>query len=280
MSMFNRKPTGRSPESRVSHAPVIAVASGKGGVGKTWLSATLSCCFAQAGQRTLLVDGDLGLANVDVQLGIAPETDLAAVIAGWVELQDAVTMVNGGAGKKGGFDVLPGRSGSGALASLPPEEVARLAAALVPISLRYDQVIIDLGAGVEENVMRLARSVDRAVIVVTDEPTSMTDAYAFIKVLRGYAPAILPWIAVNMADTRQAGRRTYEALATACNTFLGFRPPLAGIIQRDAKVRDAIRQQKPLPLFAPQSQAAADVAEIADTLMRAADPSRPARHAD
>jgi flagellar biosynthesis protein FlhG len=223
------------------------------------------------GRRTLLVDGDLGLANVDVQLGIAPETDLAAVVAGWVELEDAVTPVNGGASSAGatcGFDVLPGRSGSGALAGLPPEEAARLAASLTALALQYETVLVDLGAGIEENVMRLARACDRCLVVATDEPTSMTDAYAFIKVLRGYAPSVQPWIAVNMADTRVAGRRTYDALARASQTFLGFRPPLAGIVLRDPKVREAIRQQKTLLTTAPDCQAAIDANQIAEALIR------------
>ena len=266
---FTKKADGRTARPRVAPASVIAVASGKGGVGKTFVSTTLATCFARLGRRTLLVDGDLGLANVDVQLGIAPETDLAAVVAGWVELEDAVTPVNGGAGSGGfGFDVLPGRSGSGALAGLPPEEAARLAASLTALALQYDQVLVDLGAGIEENVMRLARACDRCLIVANDEPTSMTDAYAFIKVLRGYAPSVQPWIAVNMADTRVAGRRTYEALARASQTFLGFRPPLAGIILRDLKVREAIRQQKTIMSMDPQAQAALDVAQIAEALMR------------
>jgi flagellar biosynthesis protein FlhG len=209
------------------------------------MAITMASAFAQAGKRTLLVDGDLGLANVDVQLGIAPETDLAAVISGWVELDDAVTPVDGGAAG-GGFDVLPGRSGSGALAELPPEEVSRLAAGLSALALQYDQVVLDLGAGIEANCMRLARSADKALMIITDEPTSMTDAYAFIKVLRGYAPNVEPVICINQADTRNAGKRTYEAIARACETFLGFRPQLAGIVMRDAKVRDAIRCQKTL----------------------------------
>jgi flagellar biosynthesis protein FlhG len=252
----------------VAPATVIAVASGKGGVGKTWMSCTLAACFAKMGRRTLLVDGDLGLANVDVQLGIAPETDLAAVIAGWVELEDAVTPINGGAGAPLGFDVLPGRSGSGALAGLPAEEASRLAASLTALALQYDTVLVDLGAGIEDNVMRLARACDRCLIVANDEPTSMTDAYAFIKVLRGYAPSVQPWISINMADTRVAGRRTYEALARASQTFLGFRPPMAGIVLRDPKVREAIRQQKTIISIDPQSQAAIDVSQIAESLIR------------
>jgi flagellar biosynthesis protein FlhG len=270
MNFTFKKPESRAPRSRVTPASVIAIASGKGGVGKTFVSTTLATCFARMGRRTLLVDGDLGLANVDVQLGIAPETDLAAVVAGWVELEDAVTKVNGGAGSGAsfGFDVLPGRSGSGALAGLPAEEAARLAASLTALALQYDTVLVDLGAGIEDNVMRLARACDRCLVVATDEPTSMTDAYAFIKVLRGYAPSVQPWIAINMADTRVAGRRTYEALARASQTFLGFRPPMAGIIMRDLKVREAIRQQKTLLTVDPNTQAALDIASIAEALVR------------
>ncbi|MEL7452375.1 MAG: AAA family ATPase, partial [Pseudomonadota bacterium] len=162
MSFMLRKSeeTPTMPRTRVQPASIVAVASGKGGVGKTFMSITLASAFAKAGKRTLLVDGDLGLANIDVQLGIAPETDLAAVIAGWVELDDAVTRVDGGAAE-GGFDVLPGRSGSGALAELPQEEVARLAAGLSALALQYDQVVLDLGAGIEANCMRLARAADK-----------------------------------------------------------------------------------------------------------------------
>jgi flagellar biosynthesis protein FlhG len=268
MSFMLRKSMDRrsAPSPRVAPASIIAVASGKGGVGKTFSAITLASAFGQAGKRTLLVDGDLGLANVDVQLGIAPETDLAAVIAGWVELDDAVTAVDGGAGH-GGFDVLPGRSGSGALAELPSEEVARLAAGLSALALQYDQVVVDLGAGIEANCMRLARAADKALMIITDEPTSMTDAYAFIKVLRGYAPNVEATIAINQADSRAAGQRTYEAIARACQTFLGFRPHLAGVIMNDPKVKEAIRSQKTLISTNPGAQSIQDLIAIAQALM-------------
>ncbi|MBR9835151.1 MAG: MinD/ParA family protein [Alphaproteobacteria bacterium] len=254
------------PPRRVEPASIIAVGSGKGGVGKTFMSITLASAFAQAGKRTLLVDGDLGLANVDVQLGIAPETDLAAVIAGWVELEDAVTEVDGGS-KDGGFDVLPGRSGSGALAELSSEEVARLAAGLSALALQYDQVILDLGAGIEANCMRLARAADKVLMVVTDEPTSMTDAYAFIKVLKGYAPNVEQMVAINQAETRAGGQRTYEAIARACQQFLGFRPVLAGTVMRDDAVREAIRSQRTLISTDPSAQPIMDAIAIAHTLL-------------
>jgi flagellar biosynthesis protein FlhG len=253
---------------------IVAIASGKGGVGKTWLAISLSHALARQGRRVLLFDGDLGLANVDVQLGLGPGPDLASVLSGRCGLGQAVR-----AADSCGFDVLPGRSGSGALAGLPAEEASRLAASLTALALQYDQVLVDLGAGIEDNVMRLARACDRCLIVANDEPTSMTDAYAFIKVLRGYAPSVQPWIAINMADTRVAGRRTYEALARASQTFLGFRPPLAGIVLRDLKVREAIRQQKTIVAIDPQAQAALDAQQIAEALVRGGAESVEARSA-
>jgi flagellar biosynthesis protein FlhG len=264
---FRRQKEVPAAQSRVQPASIIAVASGKGGVGKSFLSTALSGALARAGRRTLLVDGDLGLANVDVHLGIAPETDLAAVIAGWVELEDAVTPVSGGVAN-GGFDVLPGRSGSGALAELPNEEVARLAAGLTALALQYDHVLLDLAAGIEANVMRLARAADRTLVVVTDDPASMTDAYAFIKVMKGYAPSVQPVVLINQADNRQRGRQTYEAIAKACQTFLGFRPPLAGIVTRDNNVRECLRSQTPIMDKFPNTQAALDVTQIAESLIR------------
>lgn len=268
MSFMLRKSqeTPVMPRSRVQPASIIAVASGKGGVGKTFTSITLAGCFAKLGRRTLLVDGDLGLANIDVQLGIAPETDLAAVVAGWVELDDAVTPVDGGIAA-GGFDVLPGRSGSGALAELPQDEVARLAAGMSALALQYDQVVLDLGAGIDPNCMRLARAADKALMVITDEPTSMTDAYAFIKVLKGYAPKVEMVTSINQAETRAAGQRTHEAIARACETFLGFRPRFGGSVMRDEKVRDAIRRQQTLISLDPSAQPIQDIMAIAQGLI-------------
>lgn len=277
MSFMQRKSLDRqpTPPSRVAPASVIAVGSGKGGVGKTFMSITLASAFARMGRRTLLVDGDLGLANVDVQLGIAPDTDLAAVMAGWVDLDDAVTPVDGGARAPGGFDVLPGRSGSGALAELPTTEVARLSAGLTALALQYDQVVIDLAAGIENHLMRLARGADKVAMVVTDEPTSMTDAYAFIKVLKGYHPNIETPVIINRADSKENGRRTYEAMARACHTFLGFRPPLAGIVCDDPNVSASIRRQQTLISTHPESPAARDVCLVADALLRGREQLQP-----
>src|SRR5271155_5130394 len=120
---------------------IVAVASGKGGVGKTWLAITLSHALARARQRVLLFDGDLGLANVDIQLGLTPATDLAAVFAGRTSLQDATIP------HAGGFGIVAGHSGSGALASVAPAALEHLLAALRTATARYQSIVLDLGAG-------------------------------------------------------------------------------------------------------------------------------------
>lgn len=256
----------RAPASRAAPAPIFAVASGKGGVGKTWLSITLSCVWGRSGKRALLIDGDLGLANVDVQLGVRPQADLAAVLRGWIDLDAAVTPVHGGPGRSSGFDLIPGHSGSGTLAALRPEDIGVLTQGLSALARCYDRVLLDLAAGVDPGVLQLARAADRCIVVLTEEPTSMTDAYAFVKLMRLQNPAFTPWIVVNFADKRVTGRRTYDQFAKVCEQFLGFRPPLAGIVVRDPCVTDSIRAQMALPIRHPASPAHDDVIRIAEAL--------------
>jgi flagellar biosynthesis protein FlhG len=265
--MFASRP--RLPQQKPPRAPqaqLIAVASGKGGVGKTWLSSTLSASFAERGLRTLLFDGDFGLANVDLQLGINPQADLSAVVAGWVELADAIHPVNGGSSQQGGFDVLAGCSGKGTLSDLHYDEVARLAAGLVSLSALYDRVIVDIAAGIDLNVMKLVMACDRVLVVTNDEPPTMADAYAFLKVLKGHRADLLPSLVINLAEKRSTARRTYDALAKASEVYLGYRPALAGVITRDSNVPETIRAQKPLAQKFPQSIALEDVRRLAEAL--------------
>jgi flagellar biosynthesis protein FlhG len=246
---------------------VLAIASGKGGVGKTFLSINLAHAFAGRGERVLLFDGDLGLANVDVQLGVAPRSDLGSVVSGRIELQDAVTPIAGGS-EAGGFDILPGRSGSGVLSALSADEVARISAGLSALSLTSDRVILDLAAGVEPATLRLAASTDDVIVVVQDEPTSITDAYAFIKCLRARDDGATPAILINAADGWTQARRAADGLTRACQQFLGFTPRHAGTVRRDVKVRDAVRSQQLIAVRHPQSNAAQDIERVARQLLR------------
>ncbi len=242
---------------------LVAVASGKGGVGKTWFAITLADALARAARRVLLFDGDLGLANVDVQLGLTPTRDLGTVLAGRAALAEAVVRAPGG-----GFDVLAGRSGSGALSALDPAGLDRVLALLREAAVRYDIVLLDLGAGIDRAARRMAAAADRLLVLATEEPTSLTDAYAVLKLHAADRPAGAAEIVVNQAASRVAGERTYDALRRACATFLGHAPPLAGVIRRDDRVREAVRRQALLLTRSPGCAAAADVEAIAHGLLR------------
>jgi flagellar biosynthesis protein FlhG len=245
------EPTGR----------IVAIASGKGGVGKTWFAVTLAHALARGGARVLLFDGDLGLANVDIQIGLMPAHDLGDVVAGRLALHQAV------ASHQAGFDILAGRSGSGALSALEPAPLEAALAALRAASRVYDHVVIDLGAGLDRAVRRMAAMADLLVVVATDEPTSLTDAYAVLKLHAADAgPASVPVIVVNQAETAASGARTHAILARACATFLGRTPALAGVIRRDDRVPDAIRRQTPLLQRHPTCPAARDVEAVAASL--------------
>ncbi len=133
---------------------IITIASGKGGVGKTWVSTTLCHLLAGEGKRVLLFDGDLGLANVDIQLGLVPDSDLGQVLSGAISLDEAVTTFDMGRGQ-GRFDIISGQSGSGTLASLKKQRLVTLNQELAELARQYDLTVMDLGAGVETSVMTL-----------------------------------------------------------------------------------------------------------------------------
>jgi flagellar biosynthesis protein FlhG len=249
------------PDRPAPHAArLIAVASGKGGVGKTWLSITLAHALARAGARALLFDGDLGLANVDVQLGLATGRDIGPLLRGEAGLEACVQATDAG------FSVLAGRSGTGAFAALPDATIDRLAATLAE-ARGYSHVLLDLGAGLDRTVRRMAATAATLLVVTTDEPTALTDAYAALKLATHDKPDGDRRIVVNLAASRTAGEKTYAALAQASEKFLGARPKLAGIIRRDPRVPDSIRRQTPLLTRHPHSDAAADVEALARGLL-------------
>jgi len=249
------------PFARPEPPRILAVASGKGGVGKTWLAITLAHAIARGGRRALLFDGDLGLANVDVQLGLVPRCDLGQVLNGRVTLERAAAPF-----VDGGFDIVAGMSGSGNLASVPNSRLADLGRDLRRLAAGYDMTVVDLGGGLDRTVRRFSQIADGCIVVSTDEPTALTDAYAFIKLTNADRPNTRFRIVINMAATLAEGERTYNTLLRACRGFLKIAPPLAGVIRRDRRIGDAIRHQIPLLTRWPTCEAAADVERIAEGL--------------
>lgn len=237
---------------------ILAVASGKGGVGKTWFSISLTTALARQGKKVLLFDGDLGLANVDVQLGLMPKRDLNDVIRGRLSLDKVVQRY-----EEGGFDIIAGRSGQASLSALPTQRLIMLRDQLIDLSHEYDAVVVDLGAGVDRTVRMMSASATKSLLVTTDEPTSLTDAYAFIKLGSAAGMSKNVSIVINQAANTLEGEKTYKTLLKACENFLRLSPPLAGMIRHDPKVKDCIRHQTPLLIRSPNSEAATDVERIA-----------------
>ena len=253
-----------SPKSapRAKGRNVLAVASGKGGVGKTWFSITLTHAMVLEGHKTLLFDGDLGLANIDIQLGLMPKYDLGGVIAGRISLKDAVTHF-----PDGDFDIIAGRSGSGSLANLPATRLQALSDELLQTGKEYDKVLIDLGAGVDQGVRQMTGLANTVIVITNGDPTSLTDAYAFIKITHMARPKTDIRVVVNMAKDRKEGQAIYNKLLKACEGFLKISPPLLGVIRADSKVSECIRNQTPLLTRHPNCDAAQDIEAIAQTLL-------------
>ncbi len=242
---------------------LVTIASGKGGVGKTWFATTLCHALSQRGKKALLFDCDFGLANIDIQLGLMPEHDLGEVIANQITLEEAIYPQS----QSGlNFDIISGQSGSGALASLKMERLIDLGARICNLAQEYDYTVMDLGAGVENSVMTLARASDKVIVVITADPTSLTDAYAFIKLhnMRNNDAEIE--IVVNMVEDQNEGRRAFDKIQKVCQNFLNISPKLLGVIHRDKHVANAIRAQLPLLSRYPQSTAGEDVIAIAKKL--------------
>lgn len=240
---------------------ILLIASGKGGVGKTWFTITLAQSLAQMNKKTLVFDGDLGLANIDIQLGLTPDHDLTGVIEGQLDFQDAIFHYT-----PGNFDILAGRSGRGTLANINPVRLALIREELKKTAKKYDWLLIDLGAGIGGTVQSLVPTAGHCALVITDEPTSLTDAYTFLKITRRNRPDLAMHIIVNQAENIQQGQKTYEGFSQVCNRFLSYTPSLGGIIHRDSNVKETIRYQTLMSHHFPESPALKDVIKISRSL--------------
>ncbi|ATX82936.1 flagellar biosynthesis protein FlhG [Mariprofundus ferrinatatus] len=231
---MNNSPDGlitqRSPQ-------VIAVSSGKGGVGKTFISVHLAARAAQQGKRVLLIDADLGMANVDIMLGLTAKGSILQVIEGQAEIHDILVK---GAER---LDVLPGGSGLHELAHLSSSHQHILLSELDNLTRNYDLVLVDTGAGIGENVMFYASSSESVLIVLTPDPTSLTDAYALIKVLSTRHNTTRFMVAVNQAD-EVAAQVVFRRLLAVSDRYLDVILDYVGNMPECSSVRTAIQSQK------------------------------------
>ncbi len=239
----------------------IAVMSGKGGVGKTNVSLNLAYALHKLSSRTLLMDCDFGLANLDVLMGLHTKATLQDVLLADGDVRQIIQSAGAP-----GFDVLPAASGVPELVDLDEDTRDILVRQLVPVLFDYDYVFLDLGAGISQTVQAFAGMVTARLVVVTPEPTSITDSYAMMKVMAHNHEVRDFFIVVNQAETVQEAEHTFSRLQTACRHFLHIDPVFLGPIQLDAQVTEAVRRQKSFVQLFPGCQASRDVYKIAHTL--------------
>jgi flagellar biosynthesis protein FlhG len=244
---------------RRSGVQVIAVTGGKGGVGKSTVSINLATSFALAGRKTIVLDGDLGLANADVMLGITPKFTLADVIAGARSLEEVLTPV------RENLSIVAGASGITKLASLGEAEHLGIVRAFSSLVDDVDVLVVDTPAGISPGVLQLTQAAQHIIVVVCDEPASVTDAYAVIKVLSAEHGLRHFKIVTNMTRTPGNGRQLFATLGKVTNRFLDVILEHAADIPDDDLLRRAIREQRPVIDAYPGSAAGAAFRALART---------------
>jgi len=236
---------------------VIAITSGKGGVGKTNVSVNLAAALSSIGKSVLLMDADLGLGNVDVLLGLEPEFDLQHVISGDKSLDDII--VEGPAG----IDVVPASSGVEQMAELSALEHASLISAFSELTRPLDVLIVDTAAGIADGVISFAKASQEVIVVVCDEPTSLTDAYALIKVLSTRHGIKKFHVLANMVKDEQQGLNLYEKLLNTTDRFLEVGLKYLGAVPFDQQLRRAVQKRQPVFSCYPRSDSAKALERIA-----------------
>lgn len=258
-----RKGERIDPGNARTRARVVAVTSGKGGVGKTSVSVNLAIAAASRGTKVVLVDVDLGLANVDILLGVSPRYNLSHVIAGRKALHEIMVRA------PGGILVVPGASGIAALADLDSQSRERLVEGFDALEAHADLILIDTGAGIGGNVIRFASAAEEVLVLATSDPASMTDAYATIKTIWQSGRRGTLRLAVNMSRSAQEAVTVASRLQDVVSRFLGGqRLEFIGAIPYDTAVASAVRERTPFVISRPRSLASKAVRLMAGRLLK------------
>jgi flagellar biosynthesis protein FlhG len=241
------------------HSPeIVSVASGKGGVGKTCITINLAASLAEAGKKVLVIDCDLGLANIDIMLGINPRKNLKDVLFGDAHVSEVLITT------KAGFDFLPASSGVREMAQLIHENIERLKTIMTQMSEGYDYVFLDIGAGISDTVLQFNLFADRNFVIVTKDLTSITDAYAMMKTMcRTFGRNSFD-IIVNSVHDDGEGIKVFNHLDSICRRFLDFSPRFLGSLPFDNLVSQSIMKQTVLIKLFPDSAPAKKIKGIAE----------------
>lgn len=245
-----------------SGAVVLAITSGKGGVGKTNIAANLSVCMAADNQRVILIDADLGLGNLDVLMNIQPRYNLSHVVSGERTLED-ITQIG-----PNGVEIICGGSGIETLANLNNFQRQRLLEEMQRLQDRSDMILIDTGAGIHSTVISFCLAADHTLVVTTPEPTAITDAYATIKVLAANHYSGRISLLVNMAPSLIEGKKVYRQIADVASRFLNVGVYEAGVLCKDENLVQAVRRREPVVLASPKAAVSIALAAISNRLTK------------
>ena len=250
------------PEANLFPSRVLAITSGKGGVGKTNVVAGLAMSLAQTGQRVTVLDADFGLANLDILLGLTPTHTLEHVLRGEKLLEEIV--LEGPLGIR----VIPASSGIQELTRLDTAAELRLVQGLQRVAEGQDWLLIDTAAGIHDSVIKLLLAAQEVILVTTPEPTSLVDAYAMVKVVHLRDPQKPMWMLVNNAQTQAEAEETLDQLQAAVQRFLGRELQVLGMIPADPSLLQAVREQRGVVERFPRSPSALAFRALADQLKK------------
>jgi flagellar biosynthesis protein FlhG len=243
-------------------ATVVAITSGKGGVGKSNIAVNLAIQLARAGKNVVLLDADLGLANADVLCNINLPFNLSHVIARKRELCDVLVKA------PGGFELIGGASGLARMADLSDHDRQRLICALAELEERADLILIDTGAGISPNVLSFTRAADEVLVVTTPEPTAITDAYAVVKVISREQSQRRVSLLVNQVCSAAEAAVVHDRIAQVARQFLGVSVFDAGYVLTDDQVPAAVRRRTPFVIGSPNAPASKCIVQLAIRLQQ------------
>ena len=254
------------PKSKQRLSPhVIAITSGKGGVGKSSIAVNLGISLAKTGARVCIFDADTGLANINILLGLTPKAGLEHVLFGAKAIEEI--MLDAPFGVK----IIPGANGISECVSLHPRQQLRLTRELGRVENEFDYLLLDTAAGIADNTLSFVGSAHQSLIVITPEPTSLTDAFSLIKVMHRRRPGMIYQVIVNMCSNVAEAREVYHRFSAAVEKYIGVIPQNLGYLLRDESMRVAVTLQSPVALLPESDPSSRSFIRLADALKKSAE---------